>query len=243
MNDEWFDAQFERFPPPPYCSVDLRNSGYKIAPVDTNLFPAGFNNLHTKNIPHAVKAAKKLAKHYVKDCRRVLIIPESHTRNLFYFESLATLQFIFEQADFEVQIGSLLPEITRPHEVSLPSGRKLVLMPLVRKENKIVSEDFSGCLILLNHDLSEGTPEILKSLSQKIVPPLNLGWWSRKKSDHFRFYQEVAESYAKHFKVDPWQIHADFDVCKNIDFATGEGEEVLLEKIQKLLDKIEKKYK
>jgi glutamate--cysteine ligase len=27
-------------------SVDLRNAGFKLAPVDTNLFPGGFNNLN-----------------------------------------------------------------------------------------------------------------------------------------------------------------------------------------------------
>jgi oxygen-independent coproporphyrinogen-3 oxidase len=35
--------------------VDLRNAGFKLAPVDTNLFPAGFNNLNLDlifGIPH-----------------------------------------------------------------------------------------------------------------------------------------------------------------------------------------------
>ena len=31
-----------------YASVDLRNSGFKLAPVDTNLFPGGFNNLQSR---------------------------------------------------------------------------------------------------------------------------------------------------------------------------------------------------
>ena len=29
-----------------YNSIDIRNSGNKIVPVDMNLFPAGFNNIH-----------------------------------------------------------------------------------------------------------------------------------------------------------------------------------------------------
>ena len=46
MNIEaWFRKQWIKYPAPFYTSIDLRNSGYKIAPVDTNLFPAGFNNL------------------------------------------------------------------------------------------------------------------------------------------------------------------------------------------------------
>ena len=36
-------------------SVDLRNSGFKLAPVDTNLFPGGFNNLNP-GFPAAVRA-------------------------------------------------------------------------------------------------------------------------------------------------------------------------------------------
>jgi len=40
-----------------YCSVDLRNAGFKLAPVDTNLFPGGFNNLSPEMLPLAVQAA------------------------------------------------------------------------------------------------------------------------------------------------------------------------------------------
>ena len=48
--DAWFEKQYKNSPPPFYSSVDLRHSGYKIAPVDTNLFPAGFNNLSEKGL-------------------------------------------------------------------------------------------------------------------------------------------------------------------------------------------------
>ena len=43
--EQWFRRQWLQTPAPFYASVDLRNAGYKLAPVDTNLFPAGFNNL------------------------------------------------------------------------------------------------------------------------------------------------------------------------------------------------------
>src|SRR5215212_8886673 len=42
---------------PFYASVDLRNSGFKLAPVDTNLFPGGFNNLNPDFDPLCVQAA------------------------------------------------------------------------------------------------------------------------------------------------------------------------------------------
>ena len=55
--ERWFRLEWQEHTPPFYCSVDLRNAGYKLAPVDTNLFPGGFNNLNTEMLPLAVQAA------------------------------------------------------------------------------------------------------------------------------------------------------------------------------------------
>lgn len=41
--EHWFRNEWQKNAVPFYCSVDLRNSGFKLAPVDTNLFPGGFN--------------------------------------------------------------------------------------------------------------------------------------------------------------------------------------------------------
>src|SRR5690606_21584470 len=43
--ERWFRLEWQEHTPPFYCSVDLRNAGFKLAPVDTNLYPGGFNNL------------------------------------------------------------------------------------------------------------------------------------------------------------------------------------------------------
>ena len=43
--ERWFRLEWMEHTPPFYSSVDLRNAGFKLAPVDTNLFPGGFNNL------------------------------------------------------------------------------------------------------------------------------------------------------------------------------------------------------
>jgi glutamate--cysteine ligase len=43
--DTWVEKQCKKVIVPLYTSVDLRISNHKIAPVDTNVFPAGFNNL------------------------------------------------------------------------------------------------------------------------------------------------------------------------------------------------------
>jgi glutamate--cysteine ligase len=240
--EAWFNAAFKQTPPPPYCSVDLRYSGYKLAPVDTNLFPAGFNNLHPDNIHHAIESAKTLAVRYVSTCKRIMIVPENHTRNLFYFESLAVLQSIFVEAGFDVRIGSLLPEIHQPHSINLPSGKTLTLEPIIREKDHLKLDNFIPCMILLNHDLSEGVPEILKNISQKIAPPIELGWWSRKKSEHFQYYQEAAHNFASAFNLDPWLINAYFDVCQEVDFETDANQDELIQKVDEVLKQIKKKY-
>ena len=43
--ERWFRLEWMEHTPPFYSSVDVRNAGFKLAPVDTNLFPGGFNNL------------------------------------------------------------------------------------------------------------------------------------------------------------------------------------------------------
>ena len=55
--ERWFRLEWQEHTPPFYCSVDLRNAGFKLAPVDTNLFPGGFNNLAPEMLPLAVQAA------------------------------------------------------------------------------------------------------------------------------------------------------------------------------------------
>ena len=53
--ERWFRLEWQEHTPPFYASVDLRNAGFKLAPVDTNLFPGGFNNLTTEMLPLACR--------------------------------------------------------------------------------------------------------------------------------------------------------------------------------------------
>ena len=54
--ERWLRGQWQEHTPPFYGSVDLRNSGFKLAPVDMNLFPGGFNNLNSAFLPALVKS-------------------------------------------------------------------------------------------------------------------------------------------------------------------------------------------
>src|SRR5579864_9059945 len=107
---DWFAKQWQQTPPPVYGSVDLRNAGFKLAPIDMNLFPAGFNNLNPAFKHLSVKAARNAVLRNVSTAKNILVIPESHTRNLKYWENIQTLLAIMTEAGFSVRLG-MLPDI------------------------------------------------------------------------------------------------------------------------------------
>jgi glutamate--cysteine ligase len=240
--ETWLREQWRHTPAPFYCSVDLRNAGFKLAPVDTNLFPAGFNNLSPAFLSLCIHALQSAVERICPTACRVLIVPESHTRNLFYLESLATLCEIIAKAGYEVRLGSLLEELAEPLEVALPSGRGVRLEPARRKGARLGLADYDPCLILLNNDLSAGRPPILEGLEQAVVPPLALGWSNRLKSSHFNLYRDVAAEFARMVDIDPWLIDPLFRNCGEIDFMKREGEDCLARNVEALLTAIQLKY-
>jgi glutamate--cysteine ligase len=240
--ERWFRGQWRRTPAPFYASVDLRNAGFKIAPVDTNLFPAGFNNLNPDFEPLSIQAIQQTVEHLGRTVDRVLIVPENHTRNRFYLENVAVLQGLIERAGFAVRLGSLLPDLAQPARVKLDSGRELELEPLHRDGARIGVADFDPDLVLLNNDLSGGVPAILENIEQLVRPSPRLGWSTRLKSVHFSFYQQVAREFAELLAFDPWLIDPMFRNCGAIDFMKREGQSCLETNIESLLEAIRKKY-
>jgi len=240
--EAWLREQWLISSAPFYASVDLRNAGFKLAPVDTNLFPAGFNNLNPAFMPLCIQAAQAAVERACPRARRVLIVAENHTRNLFYLESLETLRDIFEKAGLEVRIASLRKDITETMLVELPSGRTCVLEPLQRKGNRVGLGEFSPCLVLLNNDLSAGKPAILDGLDQQVLPPLSAGWFNRKKSDYFIHYHAVAKEFAKQINIDPWLISPLSRQCGKVNFMEREGSECLTKNVNSMLNSIQQKY-
>lgn len=240
--EQWFHAEWLKTPPPVYGSVDLRNSGFKLAPVDTNLFPAGFNNLNPAFLPLCMQAINAAFTSRCRTACRVLVIAESHTRNLYYFESLGVLTHIIERAGFEVRIGSLRTDLTGLETVKLASGRGLTIEPAIRNGKRLGVADFNPCLVLLNNDLSAGRPPILEDIEQPVLPPLDLGWSKRRKSAHFAHYSRVAGEFASITGIDHWLVDPMFRQCGKIDFQRREGEECLMRNVDLLLEDIQTNY-
>lgn len=245
--ERWLRLAWQKHQPPFYSSVDLRNAGFKLAPVDTNLFPGGFNNLAPDTLPLAVQATVAVIEKLCPDAKNVLLIPERHTRNLFYLQNVACLSAILRQAGLNVRLGSLSEEITTPTPIALSDGQQLLLEPLVRlgnQQQRLGLADFDPCVILLNNDLSSGIPAILKNLTeQTVLPPLHAGWSTRRKSAHFAAYDQVAQDFAQFIDIDPWMINPLFTHCSNINFQDRLGEQELQARVDMILKQIAQKYR
>lgn len=242
--ERWFRLEWMEHTPPFYTSVDIRNAGFKLAPVDTNLFPGGWNNLTEEMLPLAVQAAMAAIEKICPEARNLLLIPENHTRNTFYLSNVAQLQRIFTMAGLNVRIGSISPEVQKSTAIELPSGQSITLEPVQRNDHRIGLKDFDPCTILLNNDLSAGVPGILEDLHEQfLLPPLHAGWATRRKSLHFQCYENLAKPFAKILGIDPWLINPMFSQCGEVDFAAGTGMDCLITNVDALLGKIRRKYK
>lgn len=240
--ESWFREQWQETPAPFYGSVDLRNAGFKLAPVDTNLFPAGFNNLNPDMMALCVQAVQATMAEKCPSATRLLLIPESHTRNIFYFENLAILVEILRRAGFAVRIGSLIEGLEKPLTQALPSGREITLEPLLRENDRVGVQDYFPCCIILNNDFSSGVPDILKNTTQRFMPIMELGWATRLKSEHFRHYQRVCDEFSQVLGLDSWLLAPLFDHCHEVSFTSEAGLQCLTDRASVLLEKIQKKY-
>ncbi len=240
--ERWFRTQWLEHDVPFYASVDLRNSGFKLAPVDTNLFPGGFNNLNPEFLPLCVQAAMSAVQRICPEARGFLIIPENHTKNLHYLQNVAVLRRVLEGAGFQVRFGSLIPNLAGPMQVETASGEKLLLEPLQRRGDAVGVEGFEPCAILLNNDLSAGIPAILRGVKQPVLPPVVAGWSTRRKSHHFHVYDRVAEEFAKLLGIDPWVINPFFSQCGKVNFSEKEGEDCLAANVEFVLNEVREKY-
>ena len=240
--ERWFRTKFLDHEVPFYTSVDLRNAGFKLAPVDTNLFPGGFNNLNPEFLPLCVHAAMSAVQKICPDSRRFMLVPENHTRNLNYLQNVATLKRILEGAGLTVRLGSLIPDLTGPTVVETAAGEKLTLEPIQRRGNRVVLDGFDPCAVLLNNDLSAGIPQVLQGIEQPVVPSLMAGWTTRRKSHHFHAYDRIAEGFAKLVGIDPWVINPAFSQCGKVNFQEKEGEDCLAANVEFVLGEIREKY-
>ncbi|MFQ3307383.1 MAG: glutamate--cysteine ligase [Candidatus Midichloriaceae bacterium] len=238
--NDWLDNRVKTNSSVIYSSVDIRNSGFKSAAVDTNLFPAGFNNLSKASIELASKYFREFIDKKSTSSKKIAVYVESFSRNIRYWESLNSLLMIISEANYEVKIITFNEELKK----DMNDIDSTIKIHLAKKcgGNLLVEGDWMPDVVILNNDIMENAPDQLLNVNNIVLPNIKYGWYNRKKSNHFEHYNEIAEDFSKDFDIDPWLISTFFTKSNKVNFKNEEGLDDLAHKIDSLLLKIRRKY-
>jgi glutamate--cysteine ligase len=131
--ERWFRLEWMEHTPPFYTSVDLRNAGFKLAPVDTNLFPGGFNNLTPEMLPLAVQAAMAAIEKICPEAKNLLLMPEKPHAQHFYLMQPAAADADLHAGRAERAPGHAgRPELKAPTAWRTARRQRAGLEPLLR---------------------------------------------------------------------------------------------------------------
>lgn len=240
----WIDSAQAKLPQPLTSSVDVRESRVKFAPVDHNMYPAGFNNVCNKDLLHSSEVFREALAKVKPDAKHLGILPESHTKNKFYLDHLYNLKKTLEMADLEVTLFSPDPQLFEGTEAPMVeleshSGHRLTVHRAQMMDQTFVPVDpkirFGFDFILLNNDQSVPLAVDWKQIKTPVLPSPFVGWFRRQKIHHFKHYREVAGEFAAKFDINPDLIQAHFSSLDGIDFNTKEGLEDLATEVDRFL--------
>ncbi|MGA0242115.1 MAG: glutamate--cysteine ligase [Candidatus Marinamargulisbacteria bacterium] len=245
---EWLDQRKNNALPMVYSSVDIRESDHKIASVDTNVFPAGFNNLSPNNTSLARDAFQSFILHHYPTTSHILLFCEDHTRNHYYLENVFQLGQMIQNTGCQVTIGSFFKD----HPSVCDSTGYL---DLISSNNNTVRvyclnyilnhrAKFPMDVCLLNNDLSDGNYQALTSLEVPIIPDPKMGWHQRKKSTHIESLNHLTSALINDCKLplDPWLLSTLFTPISSIDINQDADRHRLANAANDLLNHIQQKY-
>lgn len=202
---EWYKDQVKECFLPFYTSFDIRDSGSKIAPVDANLYPAGFNNICQADKDSSYELVQTyIRQHYGTAVQNIGLLTEEHTNNPYYWDNVYWIKTLLSEAGFKVTL--LLPKaVEEAITFTSASGYSLTVAPFNVETSSLVknSEGENLDLIISNNDFSTAYDSWLKDIDVEVNPPLEMGWHNRRKIDFFNHYNQLATHFAELIDIPP----------------------------------------
>jgi glutamate--cysteine ligase len=238
---QWYSEKTKGLGLPLYSSYDIRDSGFKVANVDANIFPAGFNNICPTDKDFAIEIfSKALGSRYDFPVERIMLVTEEHTNNPYYWENVLTIKSLIESGGRKVLIA--IPQrLENPLKVKSISGLEIDVVSAFN-DSKWVKE-FKPQLIVSNNDFSEPYEEWAKQLNLPVDPPRELGWYQRKKSNYFKHYNALVEEFSALCGIDPFVLNVKTEIFENFDLSDEGQMKILAEKVDKMLASLREEYK
>ncbi len=239
--DSWFKSNISNEEYPFYCSFDIRESDHKMAPVDANMFPAGFNNICQDDRDAMGELLDRCMNFKDLNFKNIGIFCENHKNNLYYWDNVHALKVLFEEKGFSVFI--LIPELV-PEQLGLESasGHLVEFSKPVLKNSKVFVGEQELDFILINNDLSSDYDSWIKEASTKMLPPIEMGWNKRNKQSFFDHYNQVVEEFSDCIGIDKNHLSLETQTFNEFDINEKESLLKLSELAESLNDDLKSSY-
>jgi glutamate--cysteine ligase len=238
---EWFENKSKGLVFPIYASFDVRDSGQKIAPVDANIFPAGFNNICPADKGASVAILKKYLETHYPTAKKIALLTEEHTTNTYYWENVLTLFNLLSEAGHSPKICIPSP-LEKAQEVKSSSGHTLTINPAEVRNGLVYIGGEEMDLVICNNDFSDGYAPWTENLQTPINPPHELGWYRRRKFSFFQQYNKLAEEFATLLDLPPIFLQVETAVAGDIEVDDVEKREALATTVDNFLANLKEKY-
>ena len=202
-----------------------------MACVDANVFPAGFNNICEEDQKRASLLIQAYLRQHYPATKRILLLAEEHTRNLYYWDNIFVIQTLIKQAGYTVLVCVPGTLIKSPQKVMTASGKQVFVQLL---------NEVKGDFILSNNDFS-----VKISLPRNVDcnPPLKMGWFNRKKHHFFKEYNLLAGEFADLLKIDPWHLTVKTELFSPFDMDSKENFSHLKQRASFMLEFLQAEHK
>ena len=237
---QWFATKTATLNIPIYSSYDIRDAGYKIACVDGNIYPAGFNNICPMDKEGAPEIFERyLKKHYDKKIHKIFLVTEEHTANAYYWDNVAAIRQIMESCQIQVRIGFAKP---MEQNITVTSATGIQIEVGSAMADSSWFHEFGADLIVSNNDFSDPKSEWVAGIKLPINPPRELGWYQRQKSRFFKNYNQLADEFAKIAEIDPFYLRVETEEFLDFDLASDESRAQLAERVDKMIERLRIAY-
>jgi glutamate--cysteine ligase len=132
-------------------------------------------------------------------------------------------------------------ELSEPITVTSATGRELqVHSALVEGP---LFKSIKPDLIISNNDFSEQYEEWSKTvLDYPMNPPHELGWFQRKKSTYFKYYNNLVNEFAQIAEIDPFLLTVETELFESFDIADEKSREDLALKVDEMIARLKIEY-
>ena len=237
---EWYCKKTLDFSYPIYSSYDIRDSGFKVSNVDANIFPAGFNNICPTDKESSEQLfADYLESHYGSQVKKILLVTEEHTNNPYYWSNVLSIKKVLENAGQSVLVA--IPQrLSEPLTVTSSTGEALQVVSAFEDSAEVKA--FKPDMVISNNDFSDPHEEWVKQLTLPMNPPSGLGWFQRKKSRYFHFYNQLVEEFSKVAGIDPFYLNVRTEVFENFDLGDDDSLQQLSVRVDEMMKELQVEY-